>query len=74
MVELKETSDILLGATSKSFVVLDELGRGKSTQFCNPIELIKEPFQQEPRLRTGPPLLGQFSVGLLQPLALRSYN
>ena len=31
MVELKETSDILAGATQKSFVVLDELGRGKSS-------------------------------------------
>jgi DNA mismatch repair ATPase MutS len=30
MVELKETSDILAGATANSFVVLDELGRGTS--------------------------------------------
>ena len=29
MVELKETSDILAGVTSKSFVILDELGRGE---------------------------------------------
>jgi len=29
MVELKETSEILAGVTSKSFVILDELGRGE---------------------------------------------
>lgn len=44
MVELKETSDILAGATERSFVVLDELGRGEHTELTLCLFLLTQTF------------------------------
>lgn len=45
MVEMSETSEILHGATKKSLVILDELGRGSST-----FDGVSAPFRLSLRL------------------------